>query len=269
MGKSRLRIFKNYKIWDTVPCLLKRNGDFSMRRRRAERRGQLSFVAERSFAIAVEGTLLLSGRVLRLACGRMARQATLFGKAAVKKVNHSSSSILNAAKTTKQSMLCAWQLHPGNDHQEFFRAAPDQWSAKYKGNDEAVAALLERVEGRSSTDGRCLMPSFIGATGRCSKEPVADAGSAPVSSSLSSTTGTVSTESSLFPSTFFFEPHFSTSLQFCALRAVHVPQGICACVCCYPLAQFSESFQFCVLLCVLMVYTVFSCGYLCAFFYWC
>ena len=105
--------------------------------------------------------------------------------------SHSSRSVLNVAPTGTINAL--WQLHPGNDRHEFFRAAQDKWSAKYKGNDDAVAALLERVElqGRSSTDGRRLMPSFLGATGRSLKEPVADAaGSAPISS----TTGTASTD---------------------------------------------------------------------------
>ena len=120
----------------------------------------------------------------------MARQATLFGKAAVKEPFFKISSECSSYYRTINAL---WQLHPGNDRHEFFRAAQDKWSAKYKGNDDAVAALLERVElqGRSSTDGRRLMPSFLGATGRSSKEPVADAaGSAPISS----TTGTTSTD---------------------------------------------------------------------------
>ena len=120
----------------------------------------------------------------------MARQATLFGKAAVKEPFFKISSECSSYYRTINAL---WQLHPGNDRHEFFRASQDKWSAKYKGNDDAVAALLGRVElqGRSSTDGRRLMPSFLGATGRSSKEPVADAaGSAPISS----TTGTASTD---------------------------------------------------------------------------
>ena len=150
-----------------------------------------------SFAIVVEGGagvfrsfVAQWQTVPRLACRRMARQATLFGKAAIKEPFFKISSECSSYYRTINAL---WQLHPGNDRHEFFRAAQDKWSAKYKGNDDAVAALLERVElqGRSSTDGRRLMPSFLGATGRSSKEPVADAaGSAPISS----TTGTASTD---------------------------------------------------------------------------
>ena len=124
----------------------------------------------------------------KLACRRMARQATLFGKAAVKEPFFKISSECSSYYRTINAL---WQLHLGNDRQELFRAAQDQWSAKYKGNDDAVAALLERVElqGRSSTDGRRLMPSFLWATGRSSKEPVADE-----ALPSASTTGTASTD---------------------------------------------------------------------------
>ena len=55
-----------------------------------------------------------------------------------------------------------WQLYSGNDRQKFFSAAQREWLEKYKGHDEAITSLLERVKGtRSSLGEGKLMPSFF------------------------------------------------------------------------------------------------------------
>ena len=61
-----------------------------------------------------------------------------------------------------QNDQCALATPPGND-QEFLvlRRSKRSGLLRTKENDEGVAVLLTRVEGRSSTEGRQLMRSFF------------------------------------------------------------------------------------------------------------
>ena len=126
------------------------------------------FVVERSFAIVAEGSssLRCSSRYGTPGHGN------LLGKAAVKEPWTP-----NAALTTKRSMRFGSSTRewPGVS---FFCAAQKGVARllRTKENDVGVAALLTRVEGRSSTEGRQFMQSFFawirgsllqGACGRC------------------------------------------------------------------------------------------------------
>ena len=81
-------------------------------------------------------------------------QATLLGEAAVNEPLTP-----NAALTTKRSMRfgSSTRESPGVS---FCVSLKKEWSAT-NDNDQGVAALLARVEGRSSTEGRRLMLPFI------------------------------------------------------------------------------------------------------------
>ena len=115
-------------------CLLNRNGDLSMRRRRVERRGQLSLWrselraerASRSWWREGPGSLgssLLSGRRSRgWLAGEWPGRPPFLAKRPSR--SHSSRSVLNVAPNRTINAL--WQLHPGNDRHEFFRAAQDK-----------------------------------------------------------------------------------------------------------------------------------------------
>ena len=85
-----------------------------------------------------------------------------------------------------QNDQCALAAPPGNDQEFLFCVCRSKRSGLLctNENDEGVAALLTRVEGRSSTEERQLMLSFFALSeGRSSKVLVADASSAPVGSS--------------------------------------------------------------------------------------
>ena len=74
-----------------------------------------------------------------------------------------------------------WELYPTIDRQRFFSAAQREWLAKFKGNEEAISALLEQVECTlpSSSAGRKLRPSFFAEwpAGRSSAADASAAGS--------------------------------------------------------------------------------------------
>ena len=61
-----------------------------------------------------------------------------------------------------QNNQCAFAAPPGNDQEFLFFVCRSKRSRllRPKENDEGVAALLTRVEGRSSTEGRQLMASY-------------------------------------------------------------------------------------------------------------
>ena len=62
-----------------------------------------------------------------------------------------------------QNDQCALAASPGNDEEFIFFCAAQKGRGlpRTKENDEGVAALWTRVEGRSSTERRQLMLSFI------------------------------------------------------------------------------------------------------------
>ena len=110
------------------------------------------FVAERIFAIVAETSELRSLLRCSSCCERSGHP---FGKS-------SGEGALNSECSSYHKMIDAlWQLHPGMTRSFIFLCHSKRSGLLTKENDEGEAALLIRVEGRSSTVGRQLMLSFI------------------------------------------------------------------------------------------------------------
>ena len=131
-----------------VVCLLNRNGDqFDAS---TSRTAPSLWRSKRSFAIVAEGSSLLR---CSNCCGRPGHP---FGKS-------TGEGALNSECSSYYKTINALlQLHSGMTRSFFFVPLKKESSAASEGtDDEGVAALLTRVEGRSSTAGQQLMLSFI------------------------------------------------------------------------------------------------------------